>query len=348
MAKEKVKKQYTNGLERILKIDWMISNLRYPSVQNFAEETGASIPTINRDLRDLRNKFGAEGILQYDRYKKGFYYTRPSFRIPAMLSSEKQIVAASLMTKLLELIKNTPVYKKAIEVFNSLSNNIDENTKLNAKKLSNRILFLGMDPVKIDDEIWSNLEEALSKNCYIKFDYLKYNRKIVVQPWQLIYSEGMWCLYAYNPNPEIKEIRFYNLTGIKNLELLKESFELPKAFEYTKRAKGNFRRYIGKELLFYKIKITSENTLNYIRTYKWTDDQKFEEQKDGSTIMTFSSNQDYPILGWVLSHGMYVQPLEPEWLVEEWGNNVKAMANIAKKMENTHMSNNCTYWNCVK
>lgn len=334
MAKEKVKKQYTNGLERILKIDWMISNLRYPSVQKFAEETGASIPTINRDLRDLRNKFGAEGILQYDRYKKGFYYTRPSFRIPAMLSSEKQIIAASLMTKLLELIKNTPVYKKAIEVFNSLSNNIDENTKLNAKKLSNRILFLGMDPVKIDDEIWSNLEEALCKNCYIKFDYLKYNRKFVVQPWQLIYSEGMWCLYAYNPNPEIKEIRFYNLTGIKNLELLKENFELPKDFEYTKRAKGNFRRYIGKELLFYKIKITSEKTLNYIRTYKWTDDQKFEEQKDGSTIMTFSSNQDYPILEWVLSHGMHVQPLEPEWLVEEWGKNVKAMANIAKKMKN--------------
>ena len=39
---------------------------------------------MNRDLRDLRNKFGAEGILQYDRYEKGFYYTRPSFRIPAL------------------------------------------------------------------------------------------------------------------------------------------------------------------------------------------------------------------------------------------------------------------------
>lgn len=332
MAKEKVKKQYTNGLERILKIDWMIANLHYPSVEDFANETGASIPTINRDLRDLRNKFGAEDILQYDRYEKGFYYTRPSFRIPAMLSSEKQIIAASLMTKLLELIKNTPVYKKAIEVFNSLSDNIDENTKLNAKKLSNRILFLGMDPVKIDDEIWTKLEEALSKNCYIKFDYLNYNRKFVVQPWQLIYSEGMWSLYAYNQNPEIKKIRFYNLPGIKNLELLKDTFELPKDFEYTKRAKGNFRRYIGKELMHCKIRITSEKTLSYIKTYKWTDDQKFIKQEDGSTIMTFTSNQDYPILGWVLSHGMYVQPLEPEWLVDEWRKNVKEMAQLAERV----------------
>ncbi len=325
MAKEKVKKQYTNGLERILKIDWMIANLHYPSVEDFAKETGASIPTINRDLRDLRNKFGAEDILQYDRYEKGFYYTRPSFRIPAMLTSEKQIIAATLMTKLLELIKNTPVYKKAIEVFNSLSENIDENSKLNAKKLSNRILFLGMDPVNIDDEIWSKLEEALSKNCYIKFDYLNYNRKFVVQPWQLIYSEGMWSLYAYNQNPEIKAIRFYNLPGIKNLELLKDTFELPEDFEYTKRAKGNFRRYIGKELLHCKIKITSEKTLNYIKTYKWTDDQKFETQADGTVIMTFSSNQYYPVLNWIMSQGQWITPLEPPQLVEEWKENVKGM-----------------------
>lgn len=272
MAKEKGKKQFLNSYERILKIDQLISQMHYPSVEELSKKTGYSIPTINRDLRDLRLKFGAEDILKYDRYEKGFYYTRPSFRIPAMLTSEKQIIAASLMTKLLELIKNTPVYKKAIEVFNSLSDNIDENTTLKAKKLSNRILFLGMDPVKIDDEIWSKLEEALSKNCYIKFDYLNYNRKFVVQPWQLIYSEGMWSLYAYNQNPEIKEIRFYNLPGIKNLELLKDTFELPEDFEYTKRAKGNFRRYIGKELLHCKIKITSEKTLNYIKTYKWTDD----------------------------------------------------------------------------
>ena len=303
MAKEKIKKQYLNGLERILKIDQMISQGGYPSVKD---------------------------ILQYDRIRKGFYYTQPSFRIPAMLTSEKQIIAAQLMSNLLNLIKNTPVYKKAIEVFNSLSDNIDEDSKLNSKKLSNRILFLGMDPVKIDDEIWTKLEEAMSKNNYIRFKYLNYEREFVVQPWQLIYSEGMWSLYAYNQMPDIKDNRFYNLPGIHDLKIdKKNTFELPDDFEYTKRAKGNFRRYIGPQLLSCKLKITSEKTLNYIKTYNWAEDQKFEKQIDGSTIMTFTTNQDYPLLGWVLSHGMYVQPLEPEWLVKEWGKNVKKMARLA-------------------
>ena len=231
MSEKKAKKQFLNSYERILKIDHMIAAGRYPSAEELAIATDTSVPTINRDLRDLRNKFGAEGILKYDRFKKGFYYTRPSFRIPAMLTSEKQIVAAQLMSNLLNLIKNTPVYKKAIEVFNSLSDNIDEDKNLNSKKLSNRILFLGMDPVNIDDEIWSKLEDALAKNCYIKFDYLNYNRKFVVQPWQLIYSEGMWTLYAYNQNQEIKDIRFYSSRIWKSF---RDSFQFQFDFSFDR------------------------------------------------------------------------------------------------------------------
>ena len=139
----------------------------------------------------------------------------------------------------------------------------------------------------------------------------------------------MWSLYTYNQMPDVKDNRFYNLPGIHDLEIdKKNTFELPPDFEYTKRAKGNFRRYIGPELLSCKLRITSEKTLNYIKTYNWADDQKFEKQSDGSTIMTFTTNQDYPLLGWVLSHGMYVQPLEPDWLVKEWGKNVKQMARL--------------------
>lgn len=331
MAKEKQKRQHLDSYERILKIDQMISRGSYPNVEDFVRETGTSTPTINRDLRDLRLKFGAEDILQYDRFKKGFYYTRPSFRIPALLTSEKQIIAAKLMTNLLNLIRDTPVYKQAIEVFSTLSDNIEGDAKLNAKKLSDRILFLGMAPVKIEDDVWSKLEEAMAKNNYVRFNYRGEKRNLVVQPWQLIYSGGMWTLYAYNQSQEIKAVRFYNLPEIRNLEIDSRTFELPDDFEYTKRAKGNFRRYIGEKTLRYKIRITSPKALDYIKTYSWSDDQTFKKQADGSTIMSFTSNQDYPILGWLLSHGMYATPLEPQWLVDEWKKNVQGMVKLAKE-----------------
>lgn len=320
-----MKKESLSTYRRILIIDKLIASGSYPNVKTFMEKCEVSEATINRILDALRRDFGAEDILMYDRLKKGFYYNRPSFRIPAMLTSEKQIIAAKQISNLLNLIKGTPIYKDAIEVFTSLSNNLDNDEKVNAKKLNNRIIFIGMNPVKIEDDTWSLLEKAMGENKYVSFTYFDYKPRIVIQPWQLIYSDGMWTLYGYNPNEKIKDIRFYNLPEIHDLKLDERTFELPPDFEYTKKAKGNFRRYIGKQTYNFKIRITSEKTLNYIKTYQWTNDQKFVAQSDGSTIMTFTSNQDYPVLGWVLSHGMYATPLEPEWLVKEWKMNVDSM-----------------------
>ena len=71
-----------------------------------------------------------------------------------MLTTERQIISAQLMSNLLNIIKGTPVYTQAIEVFTTLASNIEQDSKLNAKKLSNRILFLGMEPVDIKDQTW--------------------------------------------------------------------------------------------------------------------------------------------------------------------------------------------------
>lgn len=326
-------RSYFDRYERILKIDEMIARGNFPTKKDFMNETGASEATVSRDIRDLKIQFGADDILEYDNLRKGYHYTIPSFRIPGLRTSGQQIIAASLMSKLLVLIKDTPVYKQAIEVFKTLSSQIDKDSKLDAEKLSDRIVFLGMSPVKVEDDVWSKLEEAMAGNHYVRFNYRDYDRPFIVQPWQLIYSEGMWSLYAYNQKEDVKDVRFYNLPEIHKLEVDSRTFELPKDFEYSKRAIGHFRRYIGNQTLHCKIKITADEPkkLEYIKTYNWADDQKFEEQEDGSTIMTFTSNQDYPVLGWLLSHGMYARPLEPQWLVDEWKKNVQGMAEAMKE-----------------
>lgn len=324
------KKESFATYRRILKMDKMIASGSYPSVHNFMDEFEISEATVNRDLDALRRDYGAEDILIYDRQKKGFYYSQKTFRLPAMLTSAKQIIAAKQMSNLLELIKGTPIYNQAIEVFKSLSENIDQDKNLTAQKLNNRILFLEIAPVKIDDETWELLEKAMSKNNYITFDYTKDKKtySITVEPWQLIYFRGMWTLYCYNL--EYKEPRFYNLPVIKNIKIKKETFELPKDFEYEKHANGNFGRYIENQTYQFKIKIMSQIESDFVETYTWAPDQTFKKQKDNTTIMTFSSNQYYPVLHWVLEKGMYALPLKPERLVNEWKENVQRMNEMVK------------------
>lgn len=333
-GKKKQEKESLATFRRITEMDRMIASGAYPNVQAFRDKFEISEATVHRDLDALRYDFGADEYLCYDRIKKGYYYTSPTFRIPAQLTTEKQIVAAQLMANLLKTLKGSPIYEQAVGVFSSLSSNIEQDTKLNARKLSNRVLFLGMAPVAIDDSLWGQLEEAMAGNRYAEFDYQKGNRayRITIQPYQLIYYNGMWTLYGKETNPGFEGEKFFNLPGIKNFEIKKETFELPSDFSYEKHAIGNFGRHIGDKTYHFEIKILASWLAEYIRTYNWAPDQRFRKQKDRSTIMSFTSNQYNPVLDWVLEKGKNVQPLKPERLVKAWKENAIAMAAMAKEM----------------
>lgn len=319
---------------RILRYDEMIASGKYPNVQDFMKEFEISEATVHRDLAALRFDFGAEFVLEYDRLEKGYYYTRPTFRIPSRLSTGKQIIAARFMQNFIEILHGTPLYNQAVEVFANFSDNIEPDTKISlGKELSKKICFIGMEPVQISNEVWDNIETALAYNRYITFDYSFYDgsektRKYTVQPWQLLYYHGMWSLYGSVQKE--KKAKFFNLPLISNVEVRKENFEPPKDCEYLKKAKGNFGRYIGSEIFNFKIRINRDITANYIKTYKWTDDQKFETQPGGTVIMSFSSNQYYPVLNWIMSQGQWITPLEPQQLVDEWKENVKGMMKNAQ------------------
>lgn len=326
-GKKKDEKESLATYRRIVWYDEKIAAGTYPNVKTFMDKWEISEATVHRDLDALRDDFGAADFLEYDRFKKGYYYTSPTFRIPGMLTTERQIISAQLMSNLLNMIKGTPVYTQAIEVFTTLSTNIEQDTKLNAKKLSNRIMFLGMNPVDIDNETWSKLEDAMSKNFYITFDYERKGStfKVTMAPYQLIYYNGMWTLYGNRTDPEHKGNRFFNLPVIKNIELRKETFSLPENFSYEQHAIGSFGRHIGEETFKFKLKITAPWVAEYAQTYKWAPDQKFEKLAEGGAIMTFTSNQYYPVLDWVLEKGQYCIPIEPEQLVNDWKGNVKKM-----------------------
>lgn len=160
-----------SNYRRALQIDELIAAEKYPNVAFLMQKFECSEATVLRAIETLRNDFGAE--ISYDRNRKGYYYAEPHFRLIASFTTEKQIIAAHLMTNLLKIVKDTPIYNQAIEVYKSLENELDGNEKLNAAKLENRIVFLGMNAVKIENKLWNLIEESMMKNRLIQFDYYK-------------------------------------------------------------------------------------------------------------------------------------------------------------------------------
>lgn len=142
----------------------------------------------------------------------------------------------------------------------------------------------------------------------------------------------MWTLYGYRTNPGYEGNKFFNLPVIKNIRINPDTFELPEDFAYEKHAIGNFGRHIGEETFEFKLQILTPWVAEYAKTYNWAADQKFEIQDDGSTIMTFTSNQYYPVLDWVLEKGRFVKPITPQKLVDTWKENAIEMAKMAEEM----------------
>lgn len=90
--------------------------------------------------------------------------------------------------------------------------------------------------------------------------------------------------------------------------------------------------HIGEETFEFKLQIFAPWIAEYAKIYNWAPDQKFEDQDDGSTIMTFTSNQYYPVLDWVLEKGRFIKPLAPQKLVDNWKENAIEMAKMAGEM----------------
>jgi ankyrin repeat protein len=69
-------------MRRLVELDRLIRDLKYPNARTFADEWGVDSKTIQRDIAFLRDEL--EAPLDYDRRERGYFYTR-SYELPALV-----------------------------------------------------------------------------------------------------------------------------------------------------------------------------------------------------------------------------------------------------------------------
>lgn len=323
--------------ERILYIDEIIATGTRPTwekIQSSLDRKGfnASRATIFRDLKALQEDFHAP--LDID-FNNGYFYTEPTFRLPALFTNENKIRAAKLIRNLLETIKGTPLYKEACEVFDTLSTVapvVNSTGKIKDESvlrddITNRVVFLGAPNVTIKPETWRVIYGALQNNQIVSFKYKAMNIKEIVQrsvkPYQLIFDNGNWNLFCFDMVN--KERRLYTLSEMSNVKLLdgkRDAFALPKDYDFFNITPGTFGSWYHGKYKMYKIHLEGY-AARAAKDRLWGRNQKIEKDtkntgsnKDG-IILTFESNQHAPIVRWVLGWGKEAVALEPTELVKD-------------------------------
>ena len=236
---------------RKLKWNQIIAELE----QNYDIKTSKT--SFFRDIEELQEKYQAP--IDTDFETSGYFYTDPKYRLPRFYTDENAAKAARLIKTLMDRVKGNPLYKEAQEVFESLATESRdlsiENIKINKKPDNDRIIFVGAPNKDIPAETWRLIDKALQENLVINFDYKSLTdtkpSKRRVQPWQLIYDNGNWNLHALDIIKNGR--RCYSLNEMKNIQLTKEVFRLPKDYDFRKMTMGSFGCMCHDKTLSYKI-----------------------------------------------------------------------------------------------
>jgi predicted DNA-binding transcriptional regulator YafY len=307
-------------------IDRRIASGKYPSTRQLADDYEVGTATISRDIEFLRDMMGAP--IEYDTKHRGYYYSDKSYRLPGAFTRAEDLLALGVAKNLLTMYQDTPLYKPARELLDSLTAPLGAEGET-LPWYEDRIIVPGIPAGEIPQDKWDDIIGALRENRIITFDYLGIQDKKFqsrkVHPYQLLFDNGLWHLYAYAEKR--KAIRIFSLSRMKNIRVTKETFKLPKDHDYRSHSQeGRFGIFTGGKAMRFRIALYDE-AIPFAADRQWAADQKIKT-KNGATILEFTSVQLEKVLEWVLSQGCAAQPLEPVRLVELWRINVENMGKM--------------------
>ena len=344
---EKPKRQSQKESEQI---DCIIRALKYDkqhlSIKDMSEllirnglKKGASYQNLYKWLPDELNEYCVE------KDSEGKYFYNNTYAEQSKISQEidkKELSEAqkkeqiSIISSFLASIKDSPVYEKAKE-FLTKEEKLQSFRNINTNSANySRILFMGAPEADIKNEIWNKIYKAMGTNAVLQMDYTpERNNKsetYKVQPYQLIFDNGIWELWAYCLRQKHEGMKLFNLSRISSVAILELAgkFVLPKNYTFKNFVVGNFGCFNDENPQIYKIKFPKDSyAWRYSKDRIWGAKQTIDECDDGY-ILSFEASQFKPILRWILGWGKDAEPLEPAKLVKSWKDAVHEMA---KKIE---------------
>jgi predicted DNA-binding transcriptional regulator YafY len=327
-------------LARIYYIDRLIASGSYPNTPKLAKAYEAGTATISRDIEFMRDRLGAP--IEYDYQRRGYYYTKKTYRLPAAFTSADDMLALGMAKTLLSLYENTPIYGAARELVDTITAPLDDSRRI--PWYEDRIAVPSVPSVLFSTETWHIIGEGLRENRVLAFEYrgtwyggFQPRR---VRPYQLLFDNGAWYLYGYAE--ERQGVRMFSLPRIQKICLLDDRFSLPADYDFRVRNEGSyFGVYSSEKKQRFSIAFYGEAALR-IQERKWAADQVIKEippspAEDGGAaapgiVLSFTRTQYGKILELVMASGRDALPLEPADLADDWLNNLEGMQKRAKSL----------------
>ncbi len=306
-------------MRRIISIHNQINDGKYPNCASIAKEWEVSTKTIQRDFEFLKDQLCAP--LQYDRVKKGYFYTDSYFSLPSVFMSETELLALAVGTRALEAYTGTPIANELESALKKLGKLIPVEIITCPEDMLEKFSFTAPPGLPIKPTHWNTIAEALVKKRQLEIEYKTKTRRI--HPLHMANLHGQWYLFArFYDYEDVRQISLGRITNAKilNKPVNSENFDIN---DFTSDTLGRFAA-ANQETAKVVLEFANEVADGVVER-EWHKDQKIEKLDDGRVVLSFSVKGDIELKRWIMSWGQYCKVIEPEWVQTMIDDEVNAM-----------------------
>lgn len=300
------------ALRRLWVIDRELRTGTHPSIRRLAELAQVDTKTIRRDLRMMQTDFQAPA--KFNRKLCGWEYTQPTYRLPAVLITEGELVAMFLAGQALQVARGTPYADDLQRAIKKLSEFLPDEVSVHWQTLDQAQSFHQSVTTLHDVDIFRELAEAVLRHRQVRIRYWTASRDAeserVIDPYHLASIDGAFYLIGFCH--ERKATRMFAPGRIREIVPTGESFDIPCDFRIGDFFNGAFKVISDSSRPSQTIRLKfAPSAAKYIREKIWHGTQRMQLESDGGVILELSLRSLVEVRRWILSWGSECTVLEP-------------------------------------
>jgi predicted DNA-binding transcriptional regulator YafY len=314
---------------RLMELDRLIRAGRHPNCLTFAADWEVSQKTVQRDIDFMRDQLGAP--IEYDRVRKGYFYSDPSWFLPSLSLSEGDLLALLIGSRALESYRGTPVAEDLERVFRKLAGMLPESISLRPELLFSRFSFTSPPSKPVDEAVWTAVVRGVLHRRSLKISYRPFEaneaREREIHPYHIANLAGEWYVFARSGDAGVLQ---FAVPRILRAKVLKRTFEVPEDFDAEKLVSSAFGRFTSGKVHRVRVMFDAE-VAPWVLERQWSPTQTVRRKRDGSVELSFEAAGLFEVFRWVLAWGRHATVLAPKELKEWVADEAKAMAEKAGK-----------------
>ncbi|OGI09613.1 MAG: hypothetical protein A2Y40_07385 [Candidatus Margulisbacteria bacterium GWF2_35_9] len=298
------------SLVRIVEMDNLIRNGKYPNCKFLQKHLCVSERTVLRDIDLFKKLFNAP--IRYSKSKNGYYYSDLSFVLNDIKLTEGDLLSLLVGQNVLNFYKNTPFYDDLQRSFQKITVllpdyiQISENNFFDISVDMYDSMMLNKKNIKVFKAILQSLDEK--KRLKIEYKDILEDEKVysvAISPGKVKFYNGEWYLSALN-HITGKKVQF-NIKRIGTIRKLKET-----AMDFDVNDDDDQLSMTQEKMI---VIAEFSKTISAVIADKFAENaHKVKRLSNGKLEVEFVQTDIHSLYQWLLSFGSHVEIIQPVML----------------------------------